>query len=177
MGRWVNIQFIYFILFFLFYIIIIFSDLGSNEIKISEDKTVAIVDGSGVLFDPNGLDREEITRLANNRQMVEHINKDKISPTGSLVLLSDVNKTLPSGDNVESGLAFRNNFHVSKHAHADFFVPCGGRPASVHVNNVHKLLSSDGKPVFKYVVEGANLFFTQDARLALESAGCVLFKD
>lgn len=27
-------------------------DLGSNEIKISKDKTIAIVDGSGVLYDP-----------------------------------------------------------------------------------------------------------------------------
>lgn len=30
---------------------------------------------------------------------------------------------------------------------------------------------------FRYVVEGANLFFTQDARLVLEKAGVILFKD
>ena len=29
-------------------------DLGSNEIKISKDKTIAIVDGSGVIYDPTG---------------------------------------------------------------------------------------------------------------------------
>ena len=27
------------------------------------------------------------------------------------------------------------------------------------------------------IVEGANLFFTQEARLKLEAAGCVLYKD
>jgi glutamate dehydrogenase len=39
------------------------------------------------------------------------------------------------------------------------------------------LIDSDGKPNFKYVVEGANLFFTQQARLFLEKKGVVLFKD
>jgi len=42
-------------------------DLGSNEILISKDKTVGIVDGSGVIYDPEGLDRTEITRLATSR--------------------------------------------------------------------------------------------------------------
>lgn len=31
--------------------------------------------------------------------------------------------------------------------------------------------------MFKYIVEGANLFFTQEARLRLERAGVVVFKD
>lgn len=33
-------------------------DLGSNEIKISKDQTIGIVDGSGVLYDPDGIDKE-----------------------------------------------------------------------------------------------------------------------
>lgn len=32
-------------------------------------------------------------------------------------------------------------------------------------------------PRFKYVVEGANLFFTQEARIRLEGAGVIIFKD
>lgn len=32
-------------------------DLGSNEIKMGKEKIVGIVDGSGVLYDPLGLDR------------------------------------------------------------------------------------------------------------------------
>ena len=42
-------------------------DLGSNEILISKDKTIAVVDGSGVLYDPAGLDRKELRRLARKR--------------------------------------------------------------------------------------------------------------
>ena len=50
-------------------------DLGSNEIKISHDKTIAVVDGSGVLYDPNGIDRSELLRLANLRLMSNHFDK------------------------------------------------------------------------------------------------------
>jgi glutamate dehydrogenase len=39
------------------------------------------------------------------------------------------------------------------------------------------LIDAEGKPHFKYVVEGANLFFTQQARLHLEKRRVVLFKD
>jgi len=56
-------------------------------------------------------------------------------------------------------------------------VPCGGRPEAVNISNVSNLIDAEGKPNFKYVVEGANLFFTQQARLFLEKKGVVLFKD
>jgi glutamate dehydrogenase len=58
------------------------------------------------------------------------------------------------------------------------FVPCGGRPESVDLSNVSKLLPEEGgAPLFQYIVEGANLFFTQEARLRLEKKGIVIFKD
>ena len=50
-------------------------DIGSNEIKISKDKTIAIVDGSGVLYDSNGINRKELLKLANERMMVENFDK------------------------------------------------------------------------------------------------------
>jgi glutamate dehydrogenase len=39
------------------------------------------------------------------------------------------------------------------------------------------LIDAEGKPHFKYIVEGANLFLTQQARLHLEKRKVVLFKD
>ncbi|KAJ1665010.1 NAD-dependent glutamate dehydrogenase [Coemansia sp. RSA 1813] len=152
-------------------------DLGSNEIKISNDRTTAIVDGSGVLCDPQGIDRTELTRLADARQMIQHFDLAKLGPQGFRVLVDDYQVTLPDGTLVQDGLAFRNTFHLNKMAVADFFVPCGGRPESIDINNVAALFDEDGSTRFKYVVEGANLFFTQDARLRLEKAGVHLFKD
>ena len=45
-------------------------DLGSHEILMSKEKIVGIVDGSGVLCDPEGIDREALTKLATDRKMV-----------------------------------------------------------------------------------------------------------
>jgi glutamate dehydrogenase len=47
----------------------------------------------------------------------------------------------------------------------------------VNVSNVAALTDTEGKPHFKYIVEGANLFFTQQARLHLEKRRVVVFKD
>ena len=51
------------------------------------------------------------------------------------------------------------------------------RPEAVNISNVAALVDSEGKPHFSYIVEGANLFFTQQARLYLEQRKVVLFKD
>ena len=73
------------------------------------------------------------------------------------------------------GTDFRNSAHLR--FKADLFVPCGGRPEAVNISNVSALVDADGKPHFKYIVEGANLFLTQQARLHLEKRKVVLFKD
>ncbi|CDH49571.1 nad dependent glutamate [Lichtheimia corymbifera JMRC:FSU:9682] len=153
-------------------------DLGSNEIKISKDKTIAIVDGSGVLYDRQGIDRTELERLATERRMINAFDVSKLSSEGFRVLLEDNNVKLFDGTVVENGFQFRNTFHTNPLAQATVFVPCGGRPESVDLYNVNKLIDSgNGQSLFKYVVEGANLFFTQEARLRLEKAGVVIFKD
>lgn len=154
-------------------------DLGSNEIKISKDKTIAIVDGSGVLYDPNGIDKEELrTNCAMQRKMAKFFDRKKLSPKGFFVDVEQNDITLPDGTVIQTGLEFRNQFHLNPLATADIFVPCGGRPESVNLSNVHHLVDKETKkPRFKIIVEGANLFFTQEARLFLEKHGVVIFKD
>jgi glutamate dehydrogenase len=152
-------------------------DLGSNEILISKDRTSCVIDGSGVLFDPDGLDRSELKRLAEKRQIIEHFGKTKLGPKGFLVSINDTNVSLPDGTIVKSGLAFRNTFHLNPMLKADLFVPCGGRPNSITIQNWKQLLDDSGVARFKFIVEGANLFLTQQARLALEAKGVLIFKD
>jgi glutamate dehydrogenase len=152
-------------------------DLGSNEILISKDKIVAIIDGSGVLYDPLGLDRGELTRLARARLTVENFSEKSLSPQGFLVPVSANDVTLPDGESVVSGFEFRNSFHLDPKFKADLFVPCGGRPASININNWAKFLDEEGQPRFKIISEGANLFLTQGARLRLEEKGVIIFKD
>lgn len=153
-------------------------DLGSNEIKISLDKTIGIVDGSGVLYDPQGIDKTELRRLAEARQMSENFDMSKLSSAGFFVSIKDMDRVLPDGSVVHKGLDFRNGFHLNPLTAADIFVPCGGRPEAVNGSNVHLLLDeATKKPRFRVIIEGANLFFSQEARLYLEKKGAVIFKD
>jgi len=114
--------------------------------------------------------------------MVKHFNKALLSPKGFFVDIADVDVTLPNGEKVDSGMQFRNSFHLHPLASAELFVPCGGRPEAVNMTNVEKLFFKKengdlGAPYFKYIVEGANLFFSQEARLFLEKNGVVIIKD
>jgi glutamate dehydrogenase len=150
-------------------------DLGSNEILLSSDKTIAVIDGSGVLADPAGLNRQELIRLAKLRVPVSHFDKSILSKDGYLVKIEEQDVKLPSGEIVYDGTDFRNGAHLR--FKADLFVPCGGRPEAVNVSNMAALIDAEGKPHFKYIVEGANLFLTQQARLHLEKRKVVVFKD
>lgn len=151
-------------------------DLGSNEILLSNEKYTSIVDGSGVLVDPNGINHEELIRLAKKRVMISHFDTSKLSKDGYRVLVDDNNVLLPNGEVVNNGTIFRNTFHLRDTGLTDTFVPCGGRPESIDLSSVNKLIKK-GKTTIPYIVEGANLFITQDAKLRLEEAGCIIFKD
>lgn len=151
-------------------------DLGSNEILLSNEKYTSVVDGAGVLVDPNGIDKQELVRLAKERVMISQFDMSKLSKDGYRVLCDDSNITLPTGEFVGNGTAFRNTYHLRDTGLTDMFVPCGGRPESIDLVSVAKIIK-EGKSTIPYIVEGANLFITQDAKLRLEEAGCVVFKD
>ncbi|KAJ5349727.1 Glutamate dehydrogenase NAD-dependent [Penicillium brevicompactum] len=151
-------------------------DLGSNEILLANEKYGAIVDGAGVIYDPNGLNHEELLRLAKKRAMISEFDMSKLSSDGYRVLVDEKNVKLPSGEIVHNGMIFRNTYHLRSQEKFDVFVPCGGRPESIDLSTVGKLIK-DNKSIIPFIVEGANLFMTQDAKLRLEKAGCILYKD
>jgi glutamate dehydrogenase len=62
---------------------------------LSSDKTVAIIDGSGVLADPAGLNREELVRLAKLRIPVSNFDTSKLGSGGYLVKVEDNDVKLP----------------------------------------------------------------------------------
>ncbi|SCU98232.1 LAMI_0F13652g1_1 [Lachancea mirantina] len=158
-------------------------DLGSNEILLSSPNEVyvALVDGSGVLCDPNGLRKEELIRLARERKMISFFDVSKLSAQGFFVSVDEVDRPLPNGVIVANGTTFRNTFHLELFKFVekvDLFVPCGGRPNSIDIGSLHFLIDAKtNKCKIPYIVEGANLFITQTAKLALEEHGCLLIKD
>lgn len=158
-------------------------DLGSNEILLSTDNEVymGIADGSGVICDPKGINKAELKRLAKSRQTIINFDQTKLSKAGFLVSVDDRDVMLPNGAIVSNGTTFRNIFHLEVFKFVDrihIFVPCGGRPNSINLNNVHYFIDEKTEKVkIPYIVEGANLFISQPAKLELENHGCVLFKD
>jgi len=42
-------------------------DLGSNEVLMGRENVIGIADGSGVIYDPNGIDRDGLLELVANR--------------------------------------------------------------------------------------------------------------
>ncbi|KAE9388879.1 hypothetical protein BT96DRAFT_1025276 [Gymnopus androsaceus JB14] len=104
-------------------------DLGSNDILL---KTVAIIDGSGVLADPAGLNLEELVRLTKLRLTVVHFDRTRF---GYLVKIEEQDVKLPVVCDHSTG----------SHQHLEY--GCA--------------LRQRGKTHSKYIVEGANLFLNK----------------
>lgn len=152
-------------------------ELGSNEILASKDKTIGIVDASGVVYDPQGLNRTELMRLAVRRLRVKHFSRAFLGEGAFLVTAEEQDVELPNGTKWRTGADLRDAFHFTDYAAADLFVPCEGQPNFVTTENVQQLFDRDGKCKFRMVVEGANLFFSTSSHAVLERAGVHVFRD
>ncbi len=133
-------------------------DYGTNA------RILGVADGSGTGEDPDGLDHAELAHLFAAGLPIASFDPAKLSPRGRIV----------KADHPE-GVLLRNTLH--NRIKADAFIPGGGRPATVNAKNWREFLGSDGKPVAPLVVEGANLFFTPEARTELSKAGTLIIKD
>ncbi len=144
-------------------------DVGGNAIRIMlrefGDNTciVGIADGSGCAEDPEGLDHTELMRLVEAEAPIAEFNPESLSTTGSVHAIDDAD-----------GVRRRNSLHTR--LTADAFLPCGGRPSTMHTGNWRDFVH-DGAPSSPLIVEGANLFLTPDVRSSLADLGVVIFKD
>ena len=129
-------------------------------------RVVGMADGSGCAEDPDGLPMAELLRLVDASLPLAAMDRGTLSPRGSIAL----------ADTAE-GAALRNT--MASRVVADAFVPAGGRPASINASNWQAFMCDDGRtPSAKVVVEGANLYFTPDARARLfEACSLPIVKD
>ena len=145
-------------------------DVAGNGIRIlhreygNRAKILGIADGSGCGEDPDGLDHDELLRLFKEALPISSFDKTKLGPDGKISSIDD-----PEGVNL------RNTLH--DRIESDAFIPCGGRPATIHGGNWKKYLKADGSPSSPLIVEGANLFLTPEARHELSNAGTLILKD
>jgi len=147
-------------------------------------KIVAITDGPAVVYDPAGIDREELGKLVLKANL-DSFDPEKLRGNGAYMLFSrpdnngyrlvecaDGKITESMVDRNEYMRIFQNNLYN----YADIFMPCGGRPSTLNINNYLDYLP-DGKPSSRAIVEGGNSFITPDARIKLQDAGIPIVKD
>ena len=149
-----------------------------------------IVDGSGALVDPGGLDRQELSRIV-LAQDAEAFDPSRLSPGGFLLYrnvrrtegLRELYKRVARTDAglVENWITldeFNKEFSdLLFTVPADLFIPAGGRPETVDRSNWERYFDADGRPTARAIVEGANSFLTPEARTQLQGRGIVVLRD
>ena len=149
-------------------------DLGANEIQCYKGRICLIIDGGSILFDPDGLDRRELMKIAFMRHSSPRANSlsfpaEKLGPRGFRVPIAAKNVALPDGTLVEDGAMFHRTFlsdpenrRFIRQADIRAFIPCGGFKDTVNRGNVKNFLSIFKE--LKFIVDGANVFFDDASR-------------
>ncbi len=150
-------------------------------------KLLTTIDISGTIFDPQGLDLEEVKNLFLKQKPIAEYPPHKLSPGGFLLdtRVKQEGKTLlwknTNGTLTKQWLSTNDTNHILRHTvhktETDIFVTGGGRPKTLSEKNVTDFLLDSGKPSSKAIVEGANLYLTQEARRTLEKMGVLIIKD
>lgn len=149
-----------------------------------------ILDGTAALYDPNGINRDELRRIVLHDDL-DAFNPDFIGEGGSIIyrtgrrfegLKESHRKVMRgSGGLVEEWLDVDdfNRLYNSLvfTVKADLFIPAGGRPETIDGQNWHTFLDDDGVPSSRVIIEGANSYITPEARIQLQRGGVVLMRD
>ena len=147
-------------------------DVAGNELKIlhreygEKAQIVAIADGSGAAYDPKGLNWKELLRLVRKSLPICNFHKVSLSQDSGAFVVEAM-----SPENIR----IRDMLYAQ--AEAEVFIPAGGRPYTVKEKNWSKYLLTDGRPSSLAIVEGANIFFTNEARKNLVNSGVIMIKD
>ena len=173
-------------------------DVAGNQIKNlhrfykKTAKLIALIDKSGTIYDPKGLDLDEMMRLFKEALPLNEY-PPKLLSDGGFLLDCFVKEKKTSYETltlcwrkkgkklVKDWVSGHEMNHMLKHnvhqSESDIFIPAGGRPRTLNASNVEDFLDEYGTPTSKAIVEGANLYLTEGAREILEEMGVIIIKD
>lgn len=155
-------------------------------------KLITLIDVSGVIYDPEGLDLAYLKELFLQSKPIRNYPVEKLSSGGFLLDMRTEKKesvhivkilcTKKIGESLQeewlSGSEAQEILRTFVHrTPADVFIPAGGRPASLSKFTIGDFLDSDDQPTAKAIIEGANLYLTTEAREILEQKGTIIIKD
>ncbi|MCP3966878.1 MAG: hypothetical protein GY750_05200 [Lentisphaerae bacterium] len=151
-------------------------------------KIVAITDGPAAVYDPDGLDCEELEGLV-LKENLDSFSPETLKGEGAYMVfskpvtvdgLSRHRMVYVKGGKVKEKMISRDEFMGyfmnNMYNYADVFIPCGGRPSTIDISNWQDYCPN-GNNSSKAIVEGANSFITPDARVKLQEAGVIIVKD
>jgi len=170
-------------------------DVAGNAMRILLDRCPKaairlILDGSGALCDPAGIDRAELSRIVLAGD-VDAFRPERLHPGGFLLYRNErrtegLRELYKRVERTEAGVApswvtvddFHKEFDgLPFTVPADLFLPAGGRPETVDATNWRRFLGKNGAPTTRVIVEGANSFLTPEARAQLQNRGVVVLRD
>jgi glutamate dehydrogenase len=150
----------------------------------------SIAAGSGGLYDPNGVDHNELGRLVLKSDIVD-FDPEKLSPGGFILYRRETKqdglkelfkKVVRTDSGIEEQWITTDDFHrefddLIFSVPADLFLPCGGRPETIDGSNWMRLFSNEGISTARVISEGANSYITPDAREFLQKRGIIVLRD
>jgi glutamate dehydrogenase len=170
-------------------------DVAGNELKLLLEhcpkvQVASITAGSGTIYDPKGIDKDELDRLI----LKDNVNKfspDRLNEGGFILysreqkregLVDLFKRVTRDKDGLREEWVSSDEFHaqfenlIFSH-YTDVFIPCGGRPETIHMGNWQKLFDEKGNPTTRAIVEGANSFISPKAREEIQKHGIIILKD
>jgi glutamate dehydrogenase len=149
-----------------------------------------IIDGSGALYDPLGLDRDALAKIVLKGDL-DAYDTAALNPGGYLLYRRETRsegmrklyrKVLQTEGGIEEIWMSNDDFYRAYNGllfkvPADLFIPAGGRPETIDGENCERFFDEAGNPSARVIVEGANSFITPDARNELQKRGVVIMRD
>lgn len=159
-------------------------DLGANQIQSFKGRICLIIDGGGILFDPQGLDRKELMKIAFARHTEPRLNsmaypENKLHKHGFKIPRTAGRAKLPDDTTIEDTAFFHRHFLTNSQnrkaiaqANIQAFLPCGGFKDTIHAGNVRDFIKLFSE--LRIIVEGANVFFDDTARETIAAETAIL---
>jgi glutamate dehydrogenase len=149
-----------------------------------------IIDGSGALYDPSGLDRTALEKIVLKGDL-DAYDTAALNPGGYLLYRRETRsegmrkmyrKVLQTEGGKEEIWMSNDDFYRAYNGllfkvPADLFIPAGGRPETIDGENFERFFDEAGNPSARVIVEGANSFITPEARSELQKRGVVIMRD
>ena len=157
--------------------------LEGNELLCYQGRVCLAIDNEGLLFDPAGLDPGELEKLALSARSgiaagTLSFPSDMLSPEGFKVPATAARTFLPDGSVIEKSTLFHRDFLFNPEmkayigrANIRACLPCGGFKEGVTGRTVTSFLENFKE--LEFIVEGAGLFFDNDARRHIATNTCI----